>query len=287
MKCILATILFVLAASTFVMAQCPEAEKQKLKAWDQAVGNAAERGDFNALRGYYADDYAAFGPAGTMITKAQAIANAEQDFKERSANPQAAPSIKYDLYDITCTPNTAVVAHRTVVTFKGTDGKERQQHSRAIHFLEKRGGNWVMVNTTGHPLNDGGQLIYLQRALIDEMIRNETQLFSQVASDDYISVNPVGMVANKAQAIASAKNYQFQSVDMEDVQVRINGDSGIVTGRAMVKGRIAGGPNSGMDISGPIRFSHVYVKQDGQWRLVAAQLTSITQPSATGAAVRQ
>ncbi len=275
MKSILAVAILILSAATFASGQCSDAERQKLEAWDKSVGDAGQRGDRAFLQTVYADDYRGLNPSGVMLTKVQVIDNALRQYEESKANPQGAPTFKYDHYDITCTPNSAVITHRTAVTFKGPDGKEETDYSRSVHVLEKRGGNWVMVSNAGHPLNDGANLLYMERDLRDSAVRNDTKLFEQVALDDYISISPQGMVATKSQGLANAKNVKFDSIDTDDVQVRVHGDMGLVTGRATVKGQMSGQP-----VSGQYRYMRVYTKDSGRWRAVSFQLTPIVQAPA-------
>lgn len=64
---------------------------------------------------------------------------------------------------------------------------------------------------------------------------------------------------------------KIESIQSEDVQVRVHGDTAILVGRANVKGRF----DDGRDISRPYRYMRVFVKQQGQWRLAATQITAI------------
>ena len=120
----------------------------------------------------------------------------------------------------------------------------------------------------------------LDRDLLDAMMRNDTALLEKVATDDYTITNPLGMVITKAQAIAGAKNFKFESLTPDDVQVRVYGDAAVVTGRATVKGQLKTPAATMQDISGQYRYTRVYVKQEGQWRLVAHQMTPIAQQPA-------
>jgi ketosteroid isomerase-like protein len=275
MKRILAVAILIVGAFTFASAQCSDAERQKLEAWDKSVGAAGQRGDRTFLQTIYAEDYRGLSPSGVMLTKAQVIDNAMRQYEEDKANPQGAATVKYDHYDITCTPNTAVISHRTALTFRRPDGTQQTNYSRSVHVLEKRGGNWVMISNAGHALNDAANLLYMERDLRDSAVHNDTKLFEQVAMDDYISINPQGLLATKTQSLANVKNFKFESIDTDDVQVNVHGDTGLVTGRALVKGKMGT-----QDISGQYRYTRVYTKENGRWRAVSFQLTPIVQSSA-------
>jgi hypothetical protein len=53
----------------------------------------------------------------------------------------------------------------------------------------------------------------------------------------------------------------------------VYGETAIVTGRATTKGRSPSG-----EITGWFRYTRLYVKRPGQWRLVAFQGTPIAGP---------
>jgi uncharacterized protein (TIGR02246 family) len=118
----------------------------------------------------------------------------------------------------------------------------------------------------------------LDQDLMGAMAKNDTALFERVATDDYTATNPIGMNSTKAQAIAGAKNFKFESLNTDDVNVRTYGDTAIVTGRATVKGQLKTAADKMQDISGQYRYIRVYVKQGDQWRVAASQLTPIAQP---------
>jgi ketosteroid isomerase-like protein len=274
MKRILAVILFILTATTFAFGQCSDADKQKLEAWDKALGDAARQGDRAFLQTAYTDDFRGLSPSGAMLTKAQTIENALRQAEQNKANPQAAPSNKYDYYDITCNSNTAVISHRTATTTRQPDGKEQTQYSRSVHFLEKRGGNWAMVSTAGHPLDDAAQLLYLQREWNSASKSKDAEWFERNFAADATFVSYVtGSIHTKAEMIANFKNSKatLDSVEPSDLGVRVEGNTALVTGILHLKGS----DEKGQPIDDRFRFSDAYVKRDGRWQVLAAQGTRI------------
>jgi ketosteroid isomerase-like protein len=177
MRRALAAILLAIAGSTFASAQCTDADRQKLEAWDKALGDASQRGDRASLQSAYADDYVGMVPWGTL-DKATTVDNAVRAAERNKANPAAAPALRYDHYDIACTPTTAVITHRNVSTAK-RDGKEVTDYSRSVHVLEKRGGTWVLVSNAGSPLDDAGTILYMEREWNDAAVRNDVAWFER------------------------------------------------------------------------------------------------------------
>jgi ketosteroid isomerase-like protein len=264
--------LTVLFASVCVVAQCSEADQQKLIAFDKAWGEAGQRGDKAVLQNVYADNYMNTSVAGT-ITKAQAIENAVRAAERRSANPQPAAQTTPDNYIIACTPNTATITHRNV-TVTPADGKEQTSYSRSVHFLEKRGGEWRVVSDAGGPLNDAGQLLYMEMEWSDADKKRDTAWFERNFADDYFGVSSLtGKLTTKAEDVADIKNRKevFDSAVASDMQVRVEGNTGVVTGIYHLKGR----DDKGQPFDRRIRFTDVYVKKDGRWQVIGSQGTLI------------
>ena len=270
MKRILTAALLILSATGFAFGQCSEADKQNLIAFDKAWGEVSQRGDRAALQNLYADDYMNTSLAGTL-TKAQAVDNAVRDAERRRANPQTADGLSHDHYVIACTPNTATITHRNVITAK-VDGKDHHSYTRSAHFLEKRGGEWKVVSDAGGPLNDAGQLLYMEMEWAEADQKGDLAWFERNLADNYSGISSrTGRLMTKADEIADIKNRKdvFTTVAASDMQVRVEGDTGVVTGVYHMKGR----DEKGQPVDRRIRYTDVYVKRDGRWLALAAQGT--------------
>lgn len=269
---ILFLTLTVLFAFVCAVGQCSEADQQKLIAFDKAWGEAGQRGDKPFLQNVYADDYMNTSVAGT-ITKAQAIDNAVRAAERRSANPQPAAQTTPDNYIIACTPNSATITHRNVTVTK-TDGKEQTSYSRSVHFLEKRGGEWRAVSDAGGPLNDAGQLLYMEMDWSDADKRGDTAWFERNLADDYFGISSTtGKLNSRGDDVAEMKNRKevFDSAVASDMQVRVEGNTGIVTGIYHLKGR----DDKGQPLDRRIRYTDIYAKKDGRWQVIGSQGTLI------------
>ncbi len=122
MKRILAMLVLTLAAVGYVFGECSDADRKALEAFDRAWGDAGVNGDRTALMNIYADDYA--GLPG-MLNKTVTIEDTMKAFERNKANPQMADKITHDNYMISCTPTTATITHRNIITTKdGAGGKE-------------------------------------------------------------------------------------------------------------------------------------------------------------------
>ena len=83
------------------------------------------------------------------------------------------------------------------------------------------------------------------------------------------------MFRTKAQWLANHKPGQspYDAYDVDDMKIRVYGDTAVVTARTTPKGR----DSKGKPITGQYRYLRVWAKRDGQWRAVAFQGTRIAQ----------
>ncbi|MGQ0763947.1 MAG: nuclear transport factor 2 family protein [Acidobacteriota bacterium] len=272
MKHIPRLVLLLLFVSPIVWGQCSDADKKKLEALDRSWGEAAQRGDRAFLQNVYADEYMNTSLAGTL-TKAQAIENAVSEAERRRANPQAADSVTHDYYIITCTPNTATITHRNIITAK-VDGKDQNFYTRSVHFLEKRGGDWRVVSDAGGPLNDAAQLLYMEMEWADADKSGDAAWFERNFSENFYSISSLtGKLNTKADDIADLKNRKevIDSATASDMVVRIDGNTALVTGIYHLKGR----DDKGQMMDRRIRYTDIYAKKDGRWQVIGSQGTPI------------
>lgn len=264
--------LLSVVASTPAFAQCSDADRTALEAFDKSWSEATRRGDRATLESYYADNYMTVNIAGT-VDKATTITNAVQAAERNRANPQpAAPGVS-DHYQISCTPLTATITHRNV--FPGPAGNTAgPAYSRSVHFLEKRGGKWLAVSNVGHPINDQQRLVYMELDWNAAAKRHDAdwvaQNYAPFASD--IS-SRTGGIENKAQAVESAKTDKtvFDFLEVSGLNTRVEGDVGVVTGVNHVKGKDA----QGKPFDRRVRFTDTFIKRDGRWQVWATQGTTI------------
>ncbi|MBA3715003.1 MAG: nuclear transport factor 2 family protein [Pyrinomonadaceae bacterium] len=274
MKQILASALLVMAASSYAFGQCSEAEKTKLQTWDGALGDPTRSGDRAFLQAAYADDYVGMMPWGT-INKTVTLDNAVRAAERNKSNPAGAPAVKFDYYDITCTPTTAVVAHRNVSTTK-RDGKEETSYSRSVHVLEKRGGNWVLVSNAGSPLDDAGAILYMEREWNDADMRRDAAWFERNFASDYNGISSrTGVRTNRAQDIEEVKGGKIktQSAELSNMSVRVEGNTAVVLGVNHVKGT----DDKGQPFDRRVSFTDTFIKRDGRWQVWTSQGT-LMQP---------
>lgn len=123
------------------------------------------------------------------------------------------------------------------------------------------------------------ELMNLERELMQAGIKRDIQVLDRAVADDYTYTAPDGMVMNRSQARAvfMSGDYVIESGDLDDMKVRIYGDTAVVTGRSTEKSKY-----KGQDVSGQYRWTDVFVKQGGRWRVVATHVSRIASQQTPG-----
>lgn len=263
--------LLVLALSVTAYGQCTDADKKKLEEFDRAWGDAGERGDRAFLTNLYADDFINISVSGTQ-TKAQTLDNTLKAAEKNKMDPNA-PKVTHDFYAISCTQNTATITHRNVITSKA-GGKEDVEYSRSIHFLEKRGGKWLVVSSTSHFLGDNAILQYKEQEWNEADLKRDASWFERnYAEDATVISSRTGAITGKKDDIEDLKNRKstVESAELSGLNVRVDGTVGVVTGMNRVKGK----DDKGAAFDRLISFTDTYIKKDGRWLIFATQGTEV------------
>lgn len=119
-------------------------------------------------------------------------------------------------------------------------------------------------------------LVGFERALAQATLRRDSAALVRYEAPDAVLGFPDGTVATGAQDMKAVLGgaMDFQSYDLDSLEMRSFGTAAVVTGRARMRG-YAGK----QDISGQYRLQDVWVQRGGQWQLVASQWTSIPSGS--------
>ena len=106
---------------------------------------------------------------------------------------------------------------------------------------------------------------------IQAQIHADAAVLERIYADDFIGVGPSGTVRTKPQVISdfTSGDLRFQSITTDDVRVRVYGNAAVETGRSTMNGQ-----DKGKAVPHDTRFTRVWVKQQGRWRLVANHYSS-------------
>lgn len=267
MKTSIIVVSLGLAMAGNVHAACSNADRTALEAFDRAWAAAAEKGDAGALGAYYSDDYQSMAPGGGMDKQA-AIADAIANAREGGDAVVTRP----DFYQFQCSGDSAIIAHRNVIT-EGTGDKAQNWYGRSVHHLVKNGGNWQVVANTGHPLGDGGIVTYLDLEWNLAELAGDKGWFERNLADDYMGVSSRnGALETKEQLVASVGTYKVTQADSTDVRTNVDGDRALVTGVYHSRGT----DEKGKAFDRRTRYIDTFIKRDGRWVIWSSQGTEVT-----------
>ena len=106
----------------------------------------------------------------------------------------------------------------------------------------------------------------LDKERIQAQIGADPVALDRIYADDFIGVGPSGTVRTKAQVISdfTSGSLKFQSITTDEVQVRVYDNTAVETGLSTMIGQ-----DKGKAVPRDTRFTRVWVRQQGRWRLVA------------------
>jgi ketosteroid isomerase-like protein len=101
---------------------------------------------------------------------------------------------------------------------------------------------------------------------------NNISVIEHLLADDYVGISANGTIETKQQELALRKagTMHFTQLDLTDLKIRFFGDTAVVTSRADLQGT-----NGERDISGRYRYTRVYNRRLGQWKIVSFEASRI------------
>ena len=111
---------------------------------------------------------------------------------------------------------------------------------------------------------------------IQAQVGADAAALDRIYADDFIGVGPSGTVRTKKQVISdfTSGTLKFQSITTDEVQVRVYENTAVETGLSTMNGK-----DKGTAVPRNTRFTRVWVKQQGRWRLVANHYSIHSAPN--------
>ncbi len=152
--------------------------------------------------------------------------------------------------------------------------------NRSFYFLDtfnRRGGKWQIIATHFSQTpqqtaeNVEQTILQMEREWNATTVKKDIAGLRRIIADDFVGAESSGRVVDKTQFINDISGSDdVQSETAEDLKVRVFGDTAIVTGRLLIKGR-----KKEADYDLKLLFTDVWVKQNGQWQVANHQATQI------------
>jgi hypothetical protein len=112
----------------------------------------------------------------------------------------------------------------------------------------------------------------LDHERIQAQIGADAVALDRIYANDFIGIGPSGTVRTKPQVISdfTSGDLKFQSITTDDVRVRVYGNTAVETGRSTMIGQ-----DRAKAVPRDNRFTRVWIKQVGRWRLVSNHYSSL------------
>ena len=116
------------------------------------------------------------------------------------------------------------------------------------------------------------QVLDVKRQYDEAQLKNDSAWFERMFAEDYVFIMPDSSVVTKAQAVQElrSRDITWDSAVGEDMGVRVYGDTAVVTGRFLGKGRF-----KGEELNEHQRFTSVWIKRDGRWQAISEHATNM------------
>lgn len=134
---------------------------------------------------------------------------------------------------------------------------------------------WALPRHENHALHK--EIEALEQRWRQAIVSNNVGEMDHLLAEDYIGITSNGTIETKAQALAQrrAGTVRISRLDLSDIHVRIYGDTAVVTSQADLEGT-----NGASDISGQYRYTRVYNRRLGQWKIVSFEASRMHDPDA-------
>ena len=120
--------------------------------------------------------------------------------------------------------------------------------------------------------NDEQIIKQLEQEWADALMKRDQAAIDRITSADWVLTDPKGRLIAKAQAEADLKSgtVKFESIKLDELKVRVYGDTAVVHGLETRKSSY-----KGKDTSGQYRFTDVFVKRNGRWQAIASHVSRV------------
>jgi hypothetical protein len=118
--------------------------------------------------------------------------------------------------------------------------------------------------------SDSAKLVVLNRGYVDAFMHSDAEWYDAHLAPDYLCFAPDGSIISRADFVRGAKQpMRYTSFGLDSVVVKLVGDIALVS--AITPFVRADGTK------GVSRYTDTWVKRDGVWKTLRAQITPVTR----------
>jgi ketosteroid isomerase-like protein len=120
---------------------------------------------------------------------------------------------------------------------------------------------------------DEQALIKIQHEWAKARVKGDSSYTRRLEAEDWTVVWPDGSIVNKRDDLKSMTDIVFTEFKIDDLQVRLYGDAGIVVGQGTIKAH-EGKQNL---LGGKFVWTDTFIKQQDVWKVVASQVSPFSK----------
>ena len=116
--------------------------------------------------------------------------------------------------------------------------------------------------------DDAQAIAGIEQRIAKAWVERDRSTIDAMLAPEWSVTDASGQVLTKEQVLQEtfgSTDRRIDSMTIDDVQVRLFGDFAVATGRTRATGSYRGASSSVV-----LRFTDVFVRRDGQWRVVAS-----------------
>ena len=114
---------------------------------------------------------------------------------------------------------------------------------------------------------EAGTIEGLEREWVAAIVMNDAATIDRLLASDFVGTSPTAHSYNKDAALADLKSgiYVVRSMDLDEVSANVYGDTAVAFTSQEEKSKYGD-----KDTSGHYHYTNVWVRDNGQWRVVAS-----------------
>lgn len=118
------------------------------------------------------------------------------------------------------------------------------------------------------------ELTQIEHRLVKAWLESDRKTVDSILASDWSVIDLTGHVLTKEQVMKElgSGDRRIESGSVDDLRVRVFGNTAVVTGRSELSGTY-----QGKRASVTQRFTDVFVKRNGRWQAVASQGTQVAE----------
>jgi len=138
----------------------------------------------------------------------------------------------------------------------------------------------AVISARAQPSSQGQGAVVEEIRKVDQerihaQVHADAVALDRIYADDFIGIGPSGTLRTKKEVLAdfTSKKLTFQSITTDDVRIRVYGNAAVETGLSTMKGQ-----DFGKVVPEENRFTRVWIKEGGRWRLVSNHYSNLAKP---------